>query len=70
MALVPELLQNWLDATANGEVLQVFESKGLLLANVEPLVYLTNKKPESSILSKNDISQNSAEVIVESTSHT
>lgn len=44
LALAPELIQNWLDATSNGKILHDFESKGLLLTKAEPLIYLTNKK--------------------------
>jgi hypothetical protein len=47
IALIPELLQNWLDTTVNGEVLQELKSKGLLLTNVEPLIYLISKKNQS-----------------------
>jgi hypothetical protein len=69
MALVPEMLQNWLDATSNGKVLEVFESKELLLANTEPLVYLTNKKTKTSTSIENRASQNNAEVVDEATTH-
>ncbi|CAF1392612.1 unnamed protein product [Adineta ricciae] len=44
MALIPELLQNWLDVTRNGEVLQVLKSNDLLLTNLEPLIQLTRKE--------------------------
>ncbi|CAF0840679.1 unnamed protein product [Adineta steineri] len=54
-ALVPELLQNWLDITANGEVLPILESKGLLLTDVEPLIYLTAKKNETSASTTNKL---------------
>ena len=52
LAIVPELIQNWLDKTSNGEILRDLESKGLLLVDVEPLVYLTNKKSETSASTK------------------
>jgi hypothetical protein len=48
MAFDPELIENWLNATGNGATLLDWESKGLLLVNVEPLVHLTNKKTETS----------------------
>ncbi len=48
MAFGPELIENWLNATGNGATLLDWESKGLLLVNVEPLVHLTNKKTETS----------------------
>ncbi len=46
MAFSPELIENWLNAIGNGATLLDWESKGLLLVNVEPLVHLTNKKTE------------------------
>jgi hypothetical protein len=48
MAFAPELIQNWLNATSNGDALLDWETKELLLANVEPLIHLTNKKTEAS----------------------
>ena len=42
LATIPELLQNWLEATLAGKVLQVFHFEGRLLNNVEPLIYLIN----------------------------
>jgi hypothetical protein len=69
LALAPELLQNWLDATANGEILELLEQKELLLTKVEPLVYLIKKKTEFSTSSENEISKNNTEVVVESASH-
>lgn len=48
LAFSPELIQNWLDATANGDVLRDLESKGLLLTNIEPLIHLTDKKTKTS----------------------
>ena len=48
LAFIPEMIQNWLDTTSNGEVLRDLESKRLLLDNVEPLVYLINKKSDTS----------------------
>jgi hypothetical protein len=67
LALAPEFIQNWLDATSNGEVLADFESKELLLANVEPLVYLIDRKTKFSTSTENRTSQNNANVIVEPT---
>jgi hypothetical protein len=70
LALHPELLQNWLNMTSNSEGLQDFEKKGLLLAKVEPLIYLTNKKTEFSTSSANNLAENSVEVAVESIPYT
>jgi hypothetical protein len=69
MALVPELLENWLDATANGKILQGFESKELLLVNIEPLICLTTKKTEFSISPENEMPQSNIKVGFESTTH-
>ena len=53
LATIPELLQNWLEATFAGKVLQVFHLRGRLLANVEPLIYLINKKELDSSVNEN-----------------
>jgi hypothetical protein len=66
-AVCPELLQNWLNATSDGEVLKDFKSKGLLLANVEPLIYLTNNKTKISTSTKTRSPQNDPKIIVQPT---
>jgi hypothetical protein len=66
-AVSPELIQNWLNATSNGEVLKTFKSKGLLLANVEPLIYLTNNKTKISTSTETRSPQNDPEIIVQPT---
>lgn len=42
LATIPELLQNWLEATLAGKVFPVFHSEARLLNNVEPLIDLLN----------------------------
>ena len=44
LATIPELLQNWLEATLDGKALEVFHFQGRLLNNAEPLTYLINNK--------------------------
>ncbi|CAF3759888.1 unnamed protein product [Rotaria sp. Silwood1] len=70
LGLISELMQNWLDALENGAVLQVFESKGLFLDNVEPLIHLISKETKASTSSKNRILSTNEEVAVDSTPHT
>ncbi|UJR17002.1 hypothetical protein I4U23_003900 [Adineta vaga] len=44
LAVAPELLQNWLNETYDGSVLQVLEQQNLLLNKVESLTNLIDKK--------------------------
>ncbi|CAF1399207.1 unnamed protein product [Rotaria sordida] len=52
LAIVPETLQNWLDATNNDEVLEDLQTKGLLLANTNSLIHLINKKTKFATLAE------------------
>ncbi len=58
-AVAPELLQNWLDVSGKRE-----DPNGFDLANVEPLIHLTNKKIKLPALSKNN-----TEGVAESNTH-
>jgi len=49
-AVAPELLQNWLDVSGKRE-----DPNGFDLANVEPLIHLTNRKITLPALSKNSV---------------
>lgn len=68
-ALIPELIQNWLDITSNGIILHDLELKILLLSNVEPLIHLINKKIQISNSNENRSSQSNTEVIIEPTTN-
>ncbi|CAF4263018.1 unnamed protein product [Rotaria sp. Silwood2] len=70
LAMIPELVQNWLDTSANGTALQVVESKELPLANFEPLIYLISKKTKFSTSFKNRVLLTNEEVVIDSISHT
>jgi len=63
-AVAPELLQNWLDVSEKLELSHGSDPNGFDLANVEPLIHLTNKKIELPALSKNN-----AEGVAESNTH-
>ncbi len=60
IAFAPELMQNWLNATSNGDALLNWKTKELLLADFEPLVHLINKKTETSTSTKHKSSSNNS----------
>ncbi|CAF3872461.1 unnamed protein product [Adineta steineri] len=64
-AIIPELLENWLNISAKLEYLQILNSNHLHLENFEPLIHLINKKTKNSKLTADNKLSNNIKTIIE-----